>query len=59
MGTRRALRLVMTQKIAQGLQEKARQKVAAGKQGGKAVEVIIRLQKGVTEAREEDALTGE
>ena len=49
----------MTQKIAQGLQEKARQKVAAGKQDGKAVEVIIRLQKGVTEAREEDALTGE
>ena len=51
----------MTQKLAQGLQGKARQKAAAGKQGGKpiAVEVIIRLQKGVTEAREEDALTGE
>ena len=49
----------MTQNVAQGLQEKAKQKAAAGKQDEKAVEVIIRLQKGVTEVREEAALTGE
>ena len=49
----------MTQKQAQSLQGEVKQKAAAGKQGGKAVEVIIRLQKGVIEAREEDALTGE